>query len=177
MLREVLPAVLPVLAVSLIVALAAVRRGMAPVKAVAEALVGLDPARSKVKLERDAVPSEIVPLVDAVNASLERVREAFEHERRFLADAAHELRTPIAVLRARVDGLDDRATAARLAADVDRLGHIVGRLLTRARIEQDKARWRRSTSSRWRATSSPNAHRWPLRRGAISNCRQHSPGH
>lgn len=139
LLREVLPAVLPVLAVSLILALIAVRRGMAPVKAVAQSLVGLDPARGKVELERDAVPSEIVPLVDAVNASLARVSEAFEHERRFLADAAHELRTPIAVLRGRVDSLDDRATAARLAADVDRLGHIVDRLLTRARIEQGKA--------------------------------------
>lgn len=135
---EVLPAVLPVLALSLIVALIAVRRGMAPVTAVADALANLDPARTRVTLDSGMVPSEIAPLVKAVNASLEKVSAAFEHERRFLADAAHELRTPIAVLRARVDGLADRVAAERLGKDVDRLGHIVDRLLTRARIEQGK---------------------------------------
>lgn len=140
--KEIAPTAVPALLISLVVALLAVRRVMRPVADVAARLSGIDPTRGIARLDSDAVPSEIAPLVAAVNESFDRVAAAFEHERRFLSDAAHELKTPIAVLRARIDGLSDRAVADRLAIDVDRLGRIVARLLTSARIEQGNVQMR-----------------------------------
>lgn len=134
--KEIAPTAIPALLISLVVALLAVRRLMRPVAAVAARLSQLDPTRGGGRLDPGLVPEEIAPLVAAVNDSFDRVAETFEHERRFIADAAHELKTPIAVLRARIDGLSDRAVADRLIGDVDRLGKIVERLLTSARIEQ-----------------------------------------
>lgn len=134
--KEIAPTAVPALLISLVVALLAVRRVMRPVADVAARLSVLDPTRGIARLDAEALPREIAPLVAAVNESFDRVAAAFEHERRFLSDAAHELKTPIAVLRARIDGLSDRAVAGRLTADVDRLGRIVDRLLTSARIEQ-----------------------------------------
>ncbi|MFZ2870535.1 sensor histidine kinase [Zavarzinia sp.] len=137
--KEIAPTAVPALLISLVVALLAVRRVMRPVADVAARLSRLDPTRGDARLDALSLPAEIAPLVGAVNDSFDRVAAAFEHERRFLSDAAHELKTPIAVLRARIDGLSDRAIAERLTADVDRLGKIVDRLLTSARIEQGRA--------------------------------------
>ncbi|MDD3446241.1 MAG: HAMP domain-containing sensor histidine kinase [Zavarzinia sp.] len=136
---EILPAAVPALLVSMIFAWIAIRRAMAPVAEATARLARLDPTRNSGRLDAGTVPGEVAPLVVAVNDAFDRVAEAFEHERRFVADAAHELKTPIAVLRARLDGLEDRAVAARLGTDVDRLGRIVERLLTSARIEQAQA--------------------------------------
>ncbi|PWR24453.1 sensor histidine kinase [Zavarzinia aquatilis] len=137
--REIAPTAIPALLISLVVALFAVRRLMRPVAEVTARLSRLDPTRGDGRLDVGLVPDEIAPLVAAVNDSFDRVAATFEHERRFIADAAHELKTPIAVLRARIDGLADRAVADRLIGDVERLGKIVERLLTSARMEQGKA--------------------------------------
>ncbi|MCF4165549.1 HAMP domain-containing histidine kinase [Zavarzinia compransoris] len=136
---EILPAAVPALAVSMIFAWIAMRRAMAPVAAATARLAVLDPTGGGDRLDPAAVPGEVAPLVAAVNDAFDRVAAAFAHERRFVADAAHELKTPIAVLRARLDGLADREIAARLGADVERLGRIVERLLTSARLDQAQA--------------------------------------
>jgi signal transduction histidine kinase len=60
---------------------------------------------------------------------------SLEQQKRFTANAAHELRTPLAVLRARLDGLPPSPDAAALARDADRMGHLVDQLLTVARLE------------------------------------------
>ncbi|PWR18887.1 ATP-binding protein [Zavarzinia compransoris] len=134
--EEIAPSAVPALLLSLVVAYIAIRRAMRPVKAATARLGALDPTQAGDRLDEDRVPREIAPLVAAVNAAFDRVAASFAKERRFLADAAHELKTPIAVLRARIDSLADRATAERLGADIDRLGRIVDRLLTSARLEQ-----------------------------------------
>jgi len=81
--------------------------------------------------------SEIRPLVDAVNGALDRLAEAYAAERHFTADAAHELRTPLAVLnlrvqRAKVEGTPDWAGIDRELAQMNRL---VEQLLDLARKE------------------------------------------
>jgi two-component system OmpR family sensor kinase len=115
------------------------------------ALAPLDHASARVR-ERDAarldplptagVPSELAPLVEQINALLARLAASLETQRRFVADAAHELRSPVAALALQVQ-LVERAQgeAARAAALADlklgilRCGRLVRQLLDLARLE------------------------------------------
>ncbi|MBL8348608.1 MAG: sensor histidine kinase N-terminal domain-containing protein [Rubrivivax sp.] len=90
----------------------------------------------------DSAPTELKPLVAAMNGLFQRIETTLERERRFTADAAHELRTPLAVLRAQWDVVrraadeGDRArAAARLGAGFDRMDRLVEQLLVLSRVE------------------------------------------
>lgn len=92
------------------------------------------------------LPTEISPLVVAIDRLIGRVHSALENERRFTADAAHELRTPLAALKvqAQVAGRTEDAQARRRALDqvvvgVDRMTHLVEQLLTLARLQPEAA--------------------------------------
>jgi two-component system sensor histidine kinase QseC len=94
-----------------------------------------DPAA---RLSRARLPAEILPLVDAVNGALDRMANAFAAERRFTENAAHELRTPLAVLGLRLQ----RARAAapgldwpEIDRDLAQMNRLVAQLLDLARKE------------------------------------------
>ena len=95
-------------------------------------------AREPIPLE--GVPLEVAPLVASMNGLIERLRAAVETQKRFLADAAHELRTPLAAMQIQVDNLasdynqPDRRVAS-LAAGVKRAGALVNQLLRLARLD------------------------------------------
>ena len=88
------------------------------------------------------LPAEVQPLVRELNALFDRVRRAFAAQQDFVADAAHELRSPLAALKLQVQGLrhagDDATRAravARLEAGIDRASRLVEQLLVLARQE------------------------------------------
>jgi two-component system, OmpR family, sensor kinase len=92
-------------------------------------------------------PVEVAPLVVALDRLLARVHASIEGERRFTADAAHELRTPLAALRAQAQVARTAADAAErtraldnVIAGCDRATHLVEQLLTLARLEPETAR-------------------------------------
>ncbi len=99
------------------------------------------PSAPAARLSRRGMPDELVPLVDAVNGALDRMAGAFEAERRFTENAAHELRTPLAVLSLRLQrarnlargetGLDWPA----IEADLAQMNRLVSQLLDLARKE------------------------------------------
>jgi signal transduction histidine kinase len=118
---------------------------------VRQALRGLDRAASHAaqvdidkrgtQLPLDEVPVEIMPLVAAVNDALRRLDEGYEKHRRFLIDAAHELRTPIAILQTRLEslGLESlgrESGANRVLVDVARLSNLAEQLLDLQRIDR-----------------------------------------
>lgn len=94
----------------------------------------LDPDDLTMRLSERGVVRELLPLVRAFNAALERLSHAFERRRRFIADVAHELRTPLAVLNMHVDTLPGGATKADLQRTVFRLGQMVGQMLDAERL-------------------------------------------
>src|ERR1700704_1915885 len=81
------------------------------------------------------VPTELVPLVNAINRALDRLEHGLMRQREFNADAAHQLRTPLAVLSANVQAMQDKTVAAKLAYDVELMSRMVHQLLHFARLE------------------------------------------
>jgi signal transduction histidine kinase len=81
------------------------------------------------------MPQEVIPLVRAVNQALDRLEEGFRGQREFTADAAHELRTPLAILRTQIDTIDDRELAKSLRDDIESMSRLVNQLLDIAELE------------------------------------------
>ncbi len=90
------------------------------------------------------LPQELEPMVAALNRLLLQVNQLLEREKRFLADAAHELRTPLAVLRIHAQNAleapapaDREAALRQLVGGVERATRVVTQLLTLARLEPE----------------------------------------
>ncbi len=116
-------------------------RSLRPITALREILQRRQPL-DLTPLPTQALPSEFRPLVDAFNGQLERVDAAVQHERRFISDAAHELRTPLAVLSThaelalRATTLEEKnAALLRLNAGVQRSARLSEQLLDLARLD------------------------------------------
>jgi two-component system sensor histidine kinase QseC len=129
---------LPVL---LAVMAALVQRGLQPVREIARE-VQQRRADSLAPLPTAAAPAELQPLLASMNELFGRIERALEHERRLTADAAHELRTPLAALRAQWEVAQLAATEAeraqanaRIGEGIDRLGRLVSQLLALASAE------------------------------------------
>lgn len=112
-----------------------VRRALAGVSRIAREADRIDIDQRGLRLSEDHVPKEVAPLVRAMNDALGRLDEGYERQRRFIASAAHELRTPIAILRMKIESAEDSATR-RLAPDLERLGCLAEQLLDIQRLDQ-----------------------------------------
>ncbi|QJD30306.1 ATP-binding protein [Methylococcus geothermalis] len=131
---------LPVLSLAIWVI---VGRGLAPLRRLARAVAARTP-QSLEPLSETPIPEEALPLVRSLNDLLARLSEALAAQRAFIADAAHELRTPIAAMQLQADlaehaeTADERSAAMEdLKAGVRRAGRAVQQLLTLARQEPD----------------------------------------
>jgi signal transduction histidine kinase len=128
---------IPVIILSLLVGVMTIRRGLAPLNDISAQAAAIGPDTIDVRLPESDLPREITPLVEAFNRAIARLAHGFEAQRRFTADVAHELRTPLAILGARVDTIKDPYTAEALRQDVQRMSRIVEQLLRVARLEAD----------------------------------------
>ena len=143
--RAAYGAALPILAATPIVWIIiyfAVNRLLGHLSQVAETLAerSID---AKDPVSPGKVPTEIAPLIVAMNALMERYQKAVERQRRFVSDAAHELRTPLAALQIQVDNLGahvrpgsvESDTVDELNAGVRRATALVTQLLKMARLD------------------------------------------
>ena len=94
------------------------------------------------RLPSAGMPRELLPFIASINRLLERISAMFDQQRRFVADAAHELRTPITALSLQVENLDrielppeSRDRVAALKAGIRRTAHLLEQLLALARYE------------------------------------------
>ncbi len=119
-----------------------VRRGLAPLRQLSALLARRRPQAMEPLALAD-LSTEMVPMVHALNGLFERIEQMWVSERRFTADAAHELRTPIAAIRAQAqvalgagNDVAQREHALQFTlAGCDRATHLVEQLLTLARLE------------------------------------------
>lgn len=133
---------LPVLALAL---WWAVRRGVRPLRTLGDAVARRDGADLR-PLEAADAPAEARPLLEALNTHFARIARLLERERRFTGDAAHELRTPIAAIRAQAQvalgaagDTERRHALERTLEGCDRAARLVDQLLTLSRLEADAA--------------------------------------
>ena len=110
--------------------------GLARIKDVADRAAQIDPRRQDSRLPVEGIPGEVAPLVIAFNGALERLETEFKKRQRFLIDAAHELRTPIAIMQTRIDGMSDGPERTRMLQDVARLADTAEQLLDFERNDQ-----------------------------------------
>ena len=92
-------------------------------------------------LEASDIPREIQPLTDATNQIMQRLQHVLDHQKRFVRDAAHQLRTPLAVLKVQVQSALRGDVAATLALQeiqvtVDRATALANQMLSLAKVEQ-----------------------------------------
>ncbi len=111
------------------------RRAIAPIQLASRYAAEIGPRSSGVRLPTQGMPKEILPLIVATNGALDRLDRALDSQRQFSADAAHELLTPLAVLRAHLDTLKDKSVAAELREDVEAMTDVVHQLLDLAALE------------------------------------------
>ncbi len=134
-LGNVLPLLLalPLLAVA---AIAAIQFSFRPLRRLEQPVRNMAPERIHALDDRQA-PKEVAGLVQAVNSLLKRLNQALERERRFSADAAHELRTPLAVLRLNLEKAcaNNPEQFKNLIQSVDRMVHLVEQMLLLSRVD------------------------------------------
>ncbi len=123
----------------------AVGAGLAPLAGIAREVAQRAPD-NLAHLDAGNAPREISPLIAALNALFDRLRTSLEQERRFTADAAHELRTPLAAVKTQAQvalGATGEAERGRALANVvsgtDRAAHLVEQLLVLARLDPQTA--------------------------------------
>ncbi len=121
-----------------------IRQGLQPLNSLARQIARQEPSRLT-PLSNDAPQQEIAPLVTALNTLLARLDQALDSERRFTADAAHELRTPLAALRVQVevaqlaeDPAARRKALGQVVQGIDRATRLVAQLLTLARLDHNQ---------------------------------------
>lgn len=132
----VLPIFLLLTITSLLVTPWIVRRSLSGLARIVQEAGQIDTGRRGLRLSEGKAPREIAPLVRAMNDALQRLDEGYERHRRFIASAAHELRTPVAVIRAKLEAAPS-SPMRNLAHDVQRLAILTEQLLDLERMEAD----------------------------------------
>lgn len=141
----VMPQILIVILVGSLVWLGVVR-GLAPLRVLERSIA----SRSHLDLSPvmvDGVPGRVRPLVDEINALMARLSEVLEFQNRFIADAAHQLRTPVAGLKAQIEIVLRESDPERVKYSMnqiylgmERLSRLVSQLLSLARNEPNAVR-------------------------------------
>jgi signal transduction histidine kinase len=139
---------LPILAILLFIILPlaylTVRHSLEPVRRLAHEAAMIEPGGGAMRLSEDRAPAELLPLVLAINRSLDRIDAGFAAQRRFAGKVAHELRNPLAVIAARLERPVTESRLAEIRADLRSMARLIDQLLTvselvgrRLRVDSD----------------------------------------
>lgn len=133
--HHVIVPVAPVTVLMLLLNVYIVRRMIAPLSASAAEVDALDPSRMETRISIPANPREVRALVLAINRALDRLQDAMRTLESFAADTAHEMRTPLSILKLRIDALEPGPTKDRLREDVAAMTRLVNQMLDLAQAD------------------------------------------
>jgi len=111
------------------------QRGLKPLRRVSAQAQSIEPQKLDTRLETAGLPAEVRPLLQAFNQALDRLQAGMEQQRRFTANAAHQLRTPLSILTAELELLEEDENIMILRRDVARMNRLVEQLLQVARLD------------------------------------------
>jgi len=128
---------------SVLVTVLTVRQGLRPLTAIAGEIAAINESELSNRIGTDGVPGELLPIKDRLNDLLSRLEEAFKRERRFNADVAHELRTPLAGIRSTIevtlhrarDSSEYQTVLSECLAIVENMQTMVSNLLMITRLD------------------------------------------
>ncbi|MCE8022756.1 sensor histidine kinase [Billgrantia aerodenitrificans] len=113
------------------------RYTLKPLRDVSESAAAISPRSLNSRLKTEAVPAEIAPLVDSFNRALERLERGYRVQQEFLGNAAHELKTPLALIRAQIELREDgKNDSDSLLSDVEYMTRQVQQLLLLAEASE-----------------------------------------
>lgn len=112
-----------------------VKNALRPLDRVVAQAESIHPQHSAQLLDEVGLPREVRTLVVSMNSAIRRMRRALDTQSNFIADASHELRTPVSVLKAHVSILPNTADAVGIRQEVDALARLVEQLLDSARLD------------------------------------------
>jgi signal transduction histidine kinase len=119
-------------------ALITLRYTLKPLREVSESAAAISPRALHARLRVNAVPAEVAPLVDSFNRVLERLEQGYRVQQGFLATAAHELKTPLALIRAQIELTDQGGERDALLGDIQHMSRQVQQLLLLAEASEEQ---------------------------------------
>ena len=128
-------AIIPFLLALLAGSILTIHKTLTPLDNLSWRAAQIGPDTNDIRLPEQDIPSEVLPLVRAFNKALDRLEDGYRMQREFTADAAHELRTPLAVLRAQVDLLPADRQTQSLRTGIETLTRLVAQMLMAARMD------------------------------------------
>jgi signal transduction histidine kinase len=118
------------------IAFVTVRRMLKPLQDVSAIAKQISTRHLQQRLPLDRTPQELQPLLEAFNEALGRLEKGFNEQQEFLATTAHELKTPLALLRGEIELADEMASRELLLGDIDRISRHVHQLLNLAEVRE-----------------------------------------
>ncbi len=116
----------------------ALRQALQPVREASSAARRIEPRTLADRLPAAGQPRELRPLIEAFNAALDRLQGGFRTQQEFLSNAAHELKTPLALIRAQVELVESGAWRDQVLDDIDRVARQVQQLLLLAEASEQR---------------------------------------
>jgi signal transduction histidine kinase len=105
------------------------------IERVTKLALAIEPTAPQASISLDDVPIELKPLARALNRAFQEIDAYIQRQRRFLGNAAHQLRTPLTLLRAKIEDVTEPALKVELVRDVRRLSSLVSAMLDLARLQ------------------------------------------
>lgn len=132
--EEIIWVVLGILMI-LAAAIFATRRALSPLTFIQEQAQRIGPTATTKQLSTERLPAELVPLITSVNGAFERLEKGYQAQRDFSSNVAHEIRTPLAVLRSSIDRIDNPEVKEAIHEDVLRLDRMFEQMIDLSRAD------------------------------------------